>query len=124
MSAEIKKDTPEDNADVYLNSISNQNVKWDRIYALSSLLLQLAYQKNWSSLLERHKERDALLDSFFREAIAEDIIDKIKKDILTIKEQDEEIVRLVKNNQQQLGDESQQLLTMKKRINSYLSAGK
>ncbi|MDP3517449.1 MAG: flagellar protein FliT [Pseudohongiella sp.] len=110
-------------SDTYKNILSDHKVKWQAILTCSEQLLQLAYQKNWPALIELHKQRDDLLDTFFRNAIAEGLIDKIKEDILIIKERDEEIVRLVKNNQQQLGDESQQLLAMKKRINSYLSAG-
>ncbi|MDP2286249.1 MAG: hypothetical protein Q8L06_19085 [Pseudohongiella sp.] len=110
-------------SDTYRNILSDHTVKWQSILAFSEQLLQLAYQKNWPALIELHKHRDHLLDTFFRDAIAEGLIDKIKEDILIITERDEEIVRLVKNNQQQLGDESQQLLAMKKRINSYLSAG-
>ena len=123
MSSESGKAATGNNTTLYKNTISNQTVKWEEILSLSTQLLQLAYQKNWPSLLDLHKKRDDLLDSFFKEAIAEDIVDTIRNDILTIKNQDEEIVRLVKNNQQQLGDESQQLHAMKKRINSYLSAG-
>ena len=107
----------------HINIVSDHIVKWNAILTCSEQLLQLAYQKNWPALIELHKNRDDLLDSFFRDAIAEELIDKIKEDILTIKEHDEEIVRLVKYNQQQLGDESQQLLAMKKRITGYLSAG-
>ena len=110
-------------SDTYKNILYDHTVKWQAILTCSEQLLQLAYQKNWTALIELHKHRDDLLDNFFRGAIAQGIIDRIKQDILVIKERDEEIVRLVKNNQQQLGDESQQLLAMKKRINSYLSAG-
>jgi hypothetical protein len=111
------------NSDTYKSILYNHTVKWQTILTCSEQLLQLAYQKNWPALIELHKHRDDLLDTFFRDAIAEGLIDKIKQDILVIKERDEEIVRLVKNNQQQLGDESQQLLAMKKRITGYLSAG-
>ncbi|TFH72466.1 hypothetical protein E3V39_12930 [Gammaproteobacteria bacterium LSUCC0112] len=123
MSSENEKAVTGDISTFYKNTISNQTVKWEEILSLSTQLLQLAYQKNWLSLMDLHKKRDDLLDSFFKESIDEGIVDTIRNDILTIKNQDEEIVRLVKNNQQQLGDESQQLHAMKKRINSYLSAG-
>jgi hypothetical protein len=63
-----------------------------------------------------------LLENFFNQEIEKDIVENIRIDIIAIQRRDEEIVRLVKNNQQQLGGESQQLQAMKKRISSYLSA--
>ncbi|MDP1757910.1 MAG: hypothetical protein Q8L38_10795, partial [Pseudohongiella sp.] len=69
MSAENKDDATGDNADLYKKTISNQIVKWEKILSYSAQLLQLAYQKNWQSLMDLHKERDELLDVFFREAI-------------------------------------------------------
>lgn len=109
-------------AEEYKNTVSDQSVKWHSILTFSEQLLQLAYQKNWPALLEMHSQRDELLDILFKDAIAADLVDIIRSDIQTIQQQDEEIIRLVKNNQQQIGDESQQLHAMKKRINSYLSA--
>jgi len=110
------------NAESYNNTIEDQLVSWRSIVACSDRLLQLAYQKNWQALLDLHAHRDVLLETFFNQAIAEDIVENIRIDIIAIQRRDEEIVRLVKNNQQQLGDESQQLHAMKKRISSYLSA--
>ena len=109
-------------AEEYKNIVSDQSVKWHAILSCSEQLLQLAYQKNWPALLELHAQRDVLLDNFFKDAIAEDLVDSIRSDIQIIQQRDEEIIRLVKNNQQQIGDESQQLHAMKKRITSYLSA--
>jgi succinate dehydrogenase flavin-adding protein (antitoxin of CptAB toxin-antitoxin module) len=109
-------------AEEYKNIVSDQSVKWHSILNCSEQLLQLAYQKNWPALLELHAQRDVLLDNFFKDAIAEDLVDSIRSDIQIMQQRDEEVIRLVKNNQQQIGDESQQLHAMKKRITSYLSA--
>lgn len=109
-------------ADSYQNSLVIQKDMWLSIMLHSQQLLQLAYQKNWTSLMDTHQVRDDLIEQFFKQAIASELVEQIQQDIITIKAQDEEIVRLVKNNQQQLGSESQQLNVMKKRINSYLSA--
>jgi succinate dehydrogenase flavin-adding protein (antitoxin of CptAB toxin-antitoxin module) len=109
-------------AESYNNTIEDQLVSWISIVACSDRLLQLAYQKNWQSLLDLHAHRDVLLENFFNQEIEKDIVENIRIDIVAIQRRDEEIVRLVKNNQQQLGGESQQLQAMKKRISSYLSA--
>jgi succinate dehydrogenase flavin-adding protein (antitoxin of CptAB toxin-antitoxin module) len=109
-------------AEKYKNIVSDQSLNWLSIVTCSEQLLQLAYQKNWPTLLEMHAQRDVLLESFFKDAIAADLVDNIRSDIQIIQQRDEEIIRLVKNNQQQIGDESQQLHAMKKRITSYLSA--
>jgi succinate dehydrogenase flavin-adding protein (antitoxin of CptAB toxin-antitoxin module) len=106
----------------YINTVSDQSFKWKSILICSEQLLQLAYQKNWPALLEMHLQRDVLLDNFFKDAIAADLVDSIRADIQIIQQRDEEIIQMVKNNQQQLGDESHQLHTMKKRLSSYLSA--
>lgn len=122
MCSDKTTDNSSGNTEYYNNIIEDQLVSWRSIATYSDQLLQLAYQKNWPALLDLHAHRDMLLEKFFNQAIAQDIIEKIRNDILTIQKSDEEIVRLVKNNQQQLGGESQQLHAMKKRISSYLSA--
>ncbi len=122
MCSDKTTDNSSGNAEYYNNTIEDQLVSWRSIATFSDQLLQLAYQKNWPALMDLHAHRDRLLENFFNQAIAQDIIEKIRNDILTIQKSDEEIVRLVKNNQQQLGGESQQLHAMKKRISSYLSA--
>lgn len=122
MCSDQSKHSSSDNAESYNNTIEDQLVSWISIVECSDRLLQLAYQKNWQALLDLHAHRDVLLETFFNQEITEDIVEKIRTDIIAIQKNDEEIVQLVKNNQQQLGDESQQLHAMKKRISSYLSA--
>jgi DNA repair ATPase RecN len=68
-------------AESYNNTIEDQLVSWRSIVACSDRLLQLAYQKNWQSLLDLHAHRDVLLENFFNQEIEKDIVENIRIDI-------------------------------------------
>lgn len=106
----------------YEHFVNNQRAEWDLIMQESSLLVQLAHQKNWQQLLVLHEKRDLLLRDFFDEALTQELVEKIQTDLEIIKSQDSEIVQLVKNNQSALSDEAKHLNQMKKRIKNYISA--
>lgn len=108
----------------YRNLISNQTLAWETIMQESRLLLQLAHQKNWEQLLSLHEKRDVSLRDFFNEALTQELITRVQNDLATIREQDAEIVQMVKKNQTELGEEAQQLKLMKARIKDYISADK
>lgn len=108
----------------YNKLISEQSLAWKSIMQDSSLLVQLAHQKNWEQLLSLHEKRDARLRDFFNEALTQDLITRVQNDLEIIKTQDAEIVQLVKNNQSELSAEAQQLQLMKSRIKNYISADK
>ena len=110
--------------DEYKDLHSNQLKQWQEIVQQSDTLLQLAHRKDWSELLSLHAKRDEMLKQFFAQAMTQDLVETVQKELKSITEQDKEIVDLVKKNQDALSTEAQQLNQMKKRINDYLSADK
>lgn len=99
-----------------------QRAAWQSIMQISDQLLQCATQKDWDSIERLHKKREQMLDLFFREILIQDLIPEVQQGITKIREQDSDIVLLVKNNRDELGAESRRLQSMKSRIKEYLSA--
>ncbi len=103
---------------------ASQQASWQHIMLLSEQLLHSAKRQDWESLERLHSERENALDLFFREALIQDLIPVVQQDIKKIRDQDSDIVQMVKNNRDELGAESRRLQLMKSRIKEYLSAGK
>ena len=103
---------------------TRQRTAWQEIMSQSDQLLQSAKRQDWENLDHLHASREQLLDQFFREALVEDLIPIVQRDIKIIREQDSIIVAMVKENRDQLGAESKRLQLMKNRIKEYLSADK
>ncbi len=103
---------------------ATQLAAWQQIMALSEQLLHSARRQDWDTLDRLHGEREQALEHFFREALIQDLIPVIQQDINKIREQDSDIVQMVKNNRDELGAESRRLHLMKNRIKEYLSADK
>lgn len=103
---------------------NSQLSSWQHIMLLSEQLLHCAKRQDWESLDRLHREREHALEQFFREALIQDLIPVIQQDIKKIREQDSDIVQLVKNNRDELGAESRRLQLMKSRLKEYLSAEK
>jgi|GEM_PF-1375522 len=118
---------PDQPADLTFNQAeerARQQAAWQEIMSQSDQLLQNAKRQDWEKLDLLHTKREHLLDQFFREALIEDLIPAVQQDIKKIREQDNDIVQMVKNNRDQLGAESKRLQLMKSRIKEYLSADK
>ena len=103
---------------------TRQQAAWLEIMSHSDQLLQSAKRQDWEKLDQLHTSREHLLDQFFREALIEDLIPTVQQDIKIIRQQDDEIVAMVKENRDQLGAESKRLQLMKNRVKEYLSADK
>lgn len=103
---------------------ATQLAAWHQIMALSEQLLHSAKRQDWDNLERMHSEREQALEHFFREALIQDLIPVIQQDIKNIRQQDNDIVQMVKNNRDELGAESRRLQLMKSRIKEYLSADK
>ncbi|OFE11550.1 hypothetical protein PHACT_13495 [Pseudohongiella acticola] len=103
---------------------ARQVAAWQEIMSHSDQLLQRAKRQDWEKLDYLHESREQLLDQFFREALVEDLIPIVQRDIKIIREQDRTIVAMVKENRDQLGAESKRLQLMKNRVKEYLSADK
>lgn len=103
---------------------TRQHAAWLEIMSQSDQLLLCAKRQDWDTLDQLHTSREHLLDQFFREALIEDLIPTVQRDIKIIRQQDNDIVAMVKANRDQLGAESKRLQLMKSRIKEYLSADK
>lgn len=101
---------------------ASQLAAWQHIMLLSEQLLQSAERQDWENLDKLHGKREHMLELFFREALIQDLIPVVQQGISEIREQDSDIVQLVKNNRDELGAESRRLQLMKSRIKKYLSA--
>jgi hypothetical protein len=109
-------------SDDYKILIKDQLLAWNSIMQDSNNLVQLAHQKNWEQLLALHEKRDERLRDFFNEALTQELVTQVQNDLEIIKQQDADIVQMVKNNQSELSAEAQQLQLMKERIKNYVSA--
>lgn len=103
---------------------ASQQMAWHHIMSLSEQLLHGAKRQDWENVERLHSERERALEQFFREVLIEDLIPLIQQDIKKIRDQDSDIVQMVKNNRDELGAESRRLQLMKSRIKEYLSADK
>lgn len=103
---------------------ATQLAAWQQIMALSDQLMHSARRQDWDNLDRLHGERELALEHFFREALLEELIPQVQQDIKKIRDQDNEIVQMVKNNREQLGAESKRLQLLKNRVKEYLSADK
>jgi hypothetical protein len=119
-----RPDQPQDQHQDQSKDRTRQQTAWLEIMSHSDQLLQSAKRQDWETLDQLHTRREHLLDQFFREALIEDLIPTVQQDIKIIRQQDNEIVAMVKENRDQLGAESKRLQLMKNRVKEYLSADK
>ncbi|MEX0739748.1 MAG: flagellar protein FliT [Pseudohongiella sp.] len=115
---------PPDQHPDYTTARARQQAAWQDIMAVSEQLLHSAKRQDWENIDLLHARREHLLDQFFRETLVQDMIPTVQQGIKNIREQDSDIVQMVKNNRDQLGAESKRLQLMKTRVKGYLSADK
>jgi succinate dehydrogenase flavin-adding protein (antitoxin of CptAB toxin-antitoxin module) len=112
--------TPDESAR-YKETVIEQRLAWQEIMAVSTSMIEHANQRDWITVDRLHQTRDQMLDAFFREALADVLVDEIQAGITAIQTQDSDIVQLVKNNREELSTEMQRLQSMRNRVKEYIS---
>lgn len=88
---------------------------------LSEQITRLAAQNNWAQVNTLSLQREQRLALFFSGEIPDNIRIQVIEAIGKIRMSDEETVRLVKNNRDELGREILDLRAHKERIKKYIS---
>lgn len=108
----------------YKETVIDQRAAWQEIMTVSASMMEHANQRDWKTVDTVHQARDQMLETFFRQALADVLIDEVQAGIAVIRKQDSDIVQLVKNNREELSTEMQRLQSMKNRVKEYISTSK
>jgi hypothetical protein len=103
------------------DSHQEQARKWLQILELSRNILECAQRSDWEKVDAQASAREAELDAFFRQAVESTLVETVQKGIAEMMAQDEEIVRLVKKNREDLAREIMDLQAKRKQIRDYIS---
>ena len=100
---------------------TQQAAHWKEIVDITQEILAKAREMDWGQVDSLSQQRDQMLDDFFRQAIASELVEDIQEGIRNLIETDSEIVRLVTKNRSELAAEINTLQRRKKQIQDYIS---